>query len=118
MVRLAQTIGAQGKAVDTIFAAYFEHGLDIGDPEVLIRLAEEIGLDRQVATTHMLSEGDLNSVFNENARMHRLGVTGVPCYIFNENKAISGAQEPEIIVRMLDMAAAKEADDPVLQSTG
>ena len=118
LVRLAQTIGAQGKAVDTIFAAYFEHGLDIGDPEVLIRLAEEIGLDRQVATTHMLSEGDLNSVFNENARMHRLGVTGVPCYIFNENKAISGAQEPEIIVRMLDMAAAQEADDPVLQSTG
>ena len=118
LVRLAQTIGAQGKAVDALFAAYFERGMDIGDPEVLIRLAEEIGLDRQVATTHMLGEGDLNSVFNENARMHRLGVTGVPCYIFNESKAISGAQEPEIIVRMLDMASAQEAEQPTLQSTG
>lgn len=118
LVRLAQTIGAQGKAVDALFSAYFEQGMDIGDPEILIRLAEDIGLDRQVATTHMLSEGDLNSVFNENARMHRLGVTGVPCYIFNESKAISGAQEPEIIVRMLDMAAAQEAEQPTLQSTG
>lgn len=118
LVRLAQTIGAQGKAADVIFAAYFERGLDIGDVEVLIRLAEEIGIDRQVATTHLLGEGDLNSVFNENARMHRLGVTGVPCYIFDESKAIAGAQEPEIIVRMLDMAAAEEAEKPSLQSTG
>lgn len=117
LVRLAQTIGAQGKAVDALFAAYFEQGMDIGDPEVLIRLAEDIGIDLQVATTHMLGDGDLNSVFNENARMHRLGVTGVPCYIFDESKAISGAQEPEIIVRMLDMAAAQEAGQPVLQST-
>jgi predicted DsbA family dithiol-disulfide isomerase len=118
LVRLAQTIGAQGQAVDALFAAYFERGMDIGNPEVLIQLAEEIGLDRQVATKHMLSESDLNSVFNENARMHRLGVTGVPCYIFDESKAISGAQEPEIIVRMLDMASAQEAEQPTLQSTG
>lgn len=118
LVRLAQTIGAQGKAADVIFAAYFERGLDIGNVEVLIRLAEEIGIDRQVATTHLLGEGDLNSVFNENARMHRLGVTGVPCYIFDESKAIAGAQEPEIIVRMLDMAAAEDAEKPSLQSTG
>lgn len=117
LVRLAQTIGAQSKATDVIFEAYFERGLDIGDVEVLIRLAEEVGIDRQVATTHLLSDGDLNSVFNENARMHRLGVTGVPCYIFDEGKAIAGAQEPEIIVRMLDMAAAEEADKPPLQST-
>lgn len=118
LVRLAQTIGAQGKATDVIFEAYFERGLDIGNVEVLIKLAEEIGIDRQVATTHLLGQGDLNSVFNENARMHRLGVTGVPCYIFDEGKAIAGAQEPEIIVRMLDMAAAEEAEKPSLQSTG
>ena len=118
LVRLAQTVGAQSKAVDVLFSAYFERGLDIGDPEVLIRLAEEIGIERQVATAHLLGESDLNSVFNENARMHRLGVTGVPCYIFNDSKAISGAQEPEIILRMVDMTTAEEAEWPPLQSTG
>jgi predicted DsbA family dithiol-disulfide isomerase len=118
LVRLAQTIGAQSKAADVIFSAYFERGLDIGDTEVLIRLAEEIGLERGVATAHLTSDGDLNSVFNENARMHRMGITGVPCYVFNDSKAIAGAQEPEIIVRMLDMASTQDADKPVLQSTG
>lgn len=118
LVRLAQTIGAQSKAVDVIFSAYFERGLDIGDTETLIRLAQEIGLDASMATTHLYSDGDLNSVFNENARMHRMGITGVPCYIFNESKAIAGAQEPEIILRMMDMASTEEAKNPVLQSTG
>lgn len=118
LVRLAQTIGAQGEAVDALFAAYFERGLDIGDTETLIRLAEEIGLDKSMATTHLYSEGDLNSVYNENARMHRMGVTGVPCYIFNDNQAIAGAQEPEIITRLIDMSVSQDADNPVLQSTG
>ena len=118
LVRLAETIGAQGKALDAVFAAYFEQGLDIGDPEILISLAEGIGIERQIAMTHMLGESDLTSVFNENARMHRLGVTGVPCYIFNGDKAISGAQEPEVIVRMLDMVSTQEAEQPVIQSSG
>lgn len=118
LVRLAQTIGAQGKAVEVIFSAYFERGMDIGNTEVLIRLAEEIGLETGVATAHLMGEGDLNSVYNENARMHRMGITGVPCYVFNESKAIAGAQEPEIIVRMMDMASTQDADQPVLQSTG
>lgn len=117
LVRLAQNIGAQHKAVDAIFSAYFERGLDIGDTDTLIRIAEEIGLERSVATTHLYSEDDLNSVFNDNSRMHRMGITGVPCYIFNETKAIAGAQEPEIIVRILDMVSAQGTDSPVMQST-
>jgi predicted DsbA family dithiol-disulfide isomerase len=36
--------------------------------------------------------------------MHRLGVSGVPCYIFEEQYAIAGAQEPEIVARLLDIA--------------
>ena len=33
-------------------------------------------------------------------------------------RAIAGAQEPEILVRMLDMAVAQEADRPAMQSLG
>ncbi|MDG2321734.1 MAG: DsbA family oxidoreductase [Rhodospirillaceae bacterium] len=117
LVRLARTIGAESVAVNALFSAYFERGLDIGDTETLILLAEEIGLDKSLVTTHLYSEGDLNSVFNENARMHRMGITGVPCYIFNNSKAIAGAQEPEIINRMIDMTFTQDAVSPPLQST-
>lgn len=118
LVRLAHTLGRQHEAVEVLFTAYFERGLDIGNAKVLIRLAEELGIERAMAHAHLSGDNDLNAVYTENARMHRLGITGVPCYIFNDGRAIAGAQEPEILVRMLDMAVAQDADRPPMQSLG
>ena len=118
LVRLAHTLGRQHEAVEILFTAYFERGLDIGNVEVLIRLAEELGVERTTAHAHLSGDNDLNAVYTENARMHRLGITGVPCYIFNDGRAIAGAQESEILVRMLDMAVAQDADRPPMQSIG
>ena len=118
LVRLAQTVGRQHEAVEVLFTAYFERGLDIGNTEVLVRLAEEAGIERGMAYAHLSSENDVNAVYTENARMHRLGITGVPCYIFNETRAIAGAQEPDILVKMLDMATAQESERLPMQSVG
>lgn len=118
LVRLAHTLGRQHEAVELLFTAFFERGLDTGNVEVLIRLAEELGIERPMAHAHLASENDLNAVYTENARMHRLGITGVPCFIFNDSRAIAGAQEPEILLRMLDMGSIQESERPVMQSSG
>lgn len=116
LVRLAHTLGRQHEAVEILFGAFFEQGLDLGNVEVLIRLAEQIGIERHMAHAHLSGDSDLNAVYTENARMHRLGITGVPCFIFNEGRAIAGAQEPEILTRMIDMAVAQDAERPAMQS--
>lgn len=116
LVRLAHTLGRQHEAVEILFSAFFEQGLDLGNVEVLIRLAEQIGIERHMAHAHLSGDSDLNAVYTENARMHRLGITGVPCFIFNEGRAIAGAQEPEILTRMIDMAVAQDAERPAMQS--
>lgn len=118
LVRLAHTLGRQHEAVELLFSAFFERGLDTGNVEVLIRLAEELGIERPMAQAHLSGENDLNAVYTENARMHRLGITGVPCFIFNDSRAIAGAQEPEILLRMLDMGSVQESERPVMQSSG
>ena len=118
LVRLAQTVGRQHEVVEALFTAYFERGLDVGNIEVLVRLAEEAGIERGMAYAHLSSENDVNAVYTENARIHRLGITGVPCYIFNETRAIAGAQEPDILVKMLDMASAQESERLPMQSVG
>lgn len=118
LVRLAHTLGRQHEAVELLFSAFFERGLDTGNPEVLIRLAEELGIERPMANAHLSGENDLNAVYTENARMHRLGITGVPCFIFNDSRAIAGAQEPEILLRMLDMGSVQESERPIMQSSG
>jgi predicted DsbA family dithiol-disulfide isomerase len=118
LVRLARTMNRQNEAVDALFTAYFERGIDIGNVEALVQLGEEIGLDSSMTYAHLSTETDLNAVYTENARMHRLGITGVPCYIFNEGRAIAGAQEPEILVRMFDMTLAESLGRPEMQSMG
>jgi predicted DsbA family dithiol-disulfide isomerase len=45
-------------------------------------------------------------VHADNLRAHRLGVNGVPCLIIDGSHAVAGAQEPEVIERLLDVAAA------------
>jgi len=42
--------------------------------------------------------------------MHRLGVTGVPCYILDDRYAVSGAQEPDMLARLIDIARETEPE--------
>ena len=51
----------------------------------------------------------MDFIYEENARVHRLGINGVPAFVFNDGLAISGAQEPRVLARILD--AAKETEN-------
>jgi predicted DsbA family dithiol-disulfide isomerase len=94
----------QSDIVEALFQAYFVEAIDIGDIQSLVRLAEANGLNPNEVESYLRSSSGVLQVETENARMHRLGVSGVPCYIFEEQYAIAGAQEPEIIARLLDIA--------------
>ena len=39
----------------------------------------------------------------------RLGITGVPCFVFNGRYAVSGAQPVDVFIRALDIAAQETA---------
>ena len=52
----------------------------------------------------------MDAVHADNLRAHRLGINGVPCFIVAGRHAIAGAQEPEVIERLLDVAAV-DADE-------
>lgn len=65
-----------------LFRAFFEQGEDIGQPEVLLRLAEESGLERQ-ALEQALAEGVYTArVREDQATAGELGLTGVPALVF------------------------------------
>ncbi len=106
LVRLAarQGSGLAGAVVDALFLAHFAEGRDIGDVQVLASLGAEFGVD-PAATRLVLAGPDMvDEVHGENLRAHRLGINGVPCFLLGEKMAIAGAQEPEVIERLLDVA--------------
>jgi predicted DsbA family dithiol-disulfide isomerase len=96
------------KVVDGLFKANFEQGLNVGDHAVLLDIAEKSGLDRAVTASLLSSDADKALVVEEIESAQKMGVNGVPFFIFDQQYAVSGAQTPDVIAGALrDIAKAK-----------
>jgi predicted DsbA family dithiol-disulfide isomerase len=96
--------GIQGKVVDRLFKLYFSEGADIGDPEVLIKAGADSGMDKAIIETLLPTDAEEAGVIGEIATSKQIGITGVPCFIFNQKYAVSGAQTPEILIEAMQGA--------------
>ena len=107
LIRWAQGSGQQSALVDRLFSLYFCEGTDIGDRTILLGLAEEIGLDAELFA-RLYAEGvDIGPVREEISTAARMGVSGVPFFIFNGKYAVSGAQPVEALVDVIWKAGSE-----------
>lgn len=95
--------------IDAIYAAYFEHGQDIGDLEVLVEIAGAVGLDRDETRAALLAGDGLDQVEADLVAARQLGISGVPFFVINSQYGFSGAQPAQMIRRVLDQVAAESA---------
>ena len=105
--RLVHFAGVEGKseiALETLFQNYFIEGKNIGDTNVLMVIAKSIGIDVDAFAAHLESTNGIAEIYATNARAHDLGISGMPSFVFNKKLIISGAQEPNVLTRMLDAA--------------
>ena len=88
-----------GKLLDfhrAVFKAYFEDEENIGDTEVLARIARDAGLD-EAGLREALADGRYDAAVAEQMEWARqAGITGVPTTIVNDRFAIVGAQDYEL----------------------
>ncbi len=108
LIKYALAKGCDDGIVEDLYVDYFIHGADIGRRDVLVEIGARIGLNTSEVTNYLDSEDDIDFVYDENTRAHRMGVNGVPAFVFNNCMVISGAQEPQILARMIDAAQATE----------
>jgi predicted DsbA family dithiol-disulfide isomerase len=97
---------------ERVMQAYFEEGCNIGEVEELVRLGVEAGLaEREARAAVVLREGQ-DGVVAAERHAAVLGITGVPTFIFDRQYSVSGAQEIDTFVRVIDQvlefAAARE----------
>jgi len=107
LIHYAQTEGKQLALVESLFRAYFTEGRDIGDRQVLAELGAGAGLDRAAVEDLLSSDRGAGEVRQEEERGRRLGISGVPYFLIDGRVALSGAQEPEIIVGALENAVQR-----------
>lgn len=105
LIRWAHEAGKQTEMVDRLFALYFAEGADIGNHEVLIQAAVEVGLDGTLVTQLLATGADLDPVIAEINAAGKMGITGVPTFIFASRYALSGAQPAETIKKAIEQNA-------------
>ncbi len=96
---------ATGAALkEGLLHAYFEELRPIGEREVLLEVAEQVGLDRDEVTQTLDSDRFASDVRGDEAEASALGCTGVPFFVFDRMFAVPGAQDPETILLTLRRA--------------
>ncbi len=110
--RLAQELGAWVATLegfddfhDAVFRAYFVDARNISDENVLIDVANSVGLP-EAETRKVLSERLFKDAVDADwAKSHEYGVTGVPTYI-SQGYGVVGAQSFENLAQFLDKIGA------------
>ena len=96
----------QGAVKERLMRGYFGEGVDIGDPDELVRLAVEAGLDEAEARRVAHSDAYGDGVDADIAQAHAYGANGVPFFVLDRRYGISGAQPLEVFTQALARAWA------------
>ncbi len=103
--RLAHFAKKHGKAAELterLMKAYFTDGLNIGDHQTLVRLAGEVGLDENEVTALLEGNEYQDEAHADQGEGARIGVRGVPFFVFDQKYAVSGAQPSEAFKEALE----------------
>ncbi|MCI1788526.1 MAG: DsbA family oxidoreductase [Actinomyces sp.] len=108
----AKREGRQHEMIQRLFRAYFTEGANVGDRGILADLAAEIGLDREAAAASLATGEFAAAVEADIQAAGRLGIQGVPFFVFDGKYAVSGAQPVEAFTQVLTRVWNESADAP------
>ena len=76
---------------EAIFVAYFEDGKDIGNIDVILEVAESVGLDKDELKAYLQTDESDKIIQESSNQAMEYGITGVPTFIIGD-KMMVGAQ--------------------------
>lgn len=85
-----------------LFSAYFGEQKEIDLPQVLISEAVKVGLDQAESMDVLISKDYSLVVRQEAQNWLRKGVSGVPLFLFNGTKHLTGAQSVDSFAKVID----------------
>lgn len=92
-----------------LFSAYFQQGLDVSNEDILLEIAEGVGLDRASCVQWLSDDALARQVRGEQAYWRDENISGVPAIIFDGQYMVPGAQSAETFVRVIEKILAKRS---------
>ena len=117
LIHFAAVAGRREAMVERLMRAYLTDGEALGDVDVLVRLATDVGLDEHSARLALAGDAFAADVRADEQRARQFGISGVPFFAIDERYGVSGAQPPEHILDALrqawnESAPAESGDTP------
>lgn len=104
LIQFAKTKGLGDEVEERLFKAYFEEGKNIDDKEALAQIGVAIGLDKKEWEDLWSSDAFEKEVREDESAAQRIGIHGVPFFVFDQKYAVSGAQSPEVFSEALEQS--------------
>jgi predicted DsbA family dithiol-disulfide isomerase len=101
--------GKQTRFVTGLFKAFFVEGLDISEHQVLVDVANSVGIDGDMIAKLLAQDVDKEGIRKRDANAREKGVRGVPCFIVDNHYVVQGAQPAEMWINVIDEISAKAA---------
>ena len=89
--------------------AYFTEGASLADPETLLKLAVEAGLKAEDARHVLAGQAFTLQVRADETEAAALGAEGVPYFLFDRFRTVSGAQATDFFLRVLETVGGRTA---------
>ena len=93
--------GREDAVAESLFKAYFTEGANLTDNKTLADIGERAGLERDLLEAYLDSDEDRDAILKGDLEARQSGVNGVPFFIFNRKVAVSGAHEPETLLKAM-----------------
>lgn len=88
-----------------LFRAFFEHGKNIGDIEILKGLASDLKLDAKALHTALKNSDYTAMVLADEDEARQVGVRAVPAFVVNGKVVAAGVQSTERLHELLSRSA-------------
>jgi predicted DsbA family dithiol-disulfide isomerase len=109
LLALAEAENVQHELAEALFRAYFVLGHDVGDPAVLQRQAEAVGMDGRRVAAYLSGDEGGDTVREQLETARLAGVSGVPFYVLAGSFGIPGAQSVETFTQVIGRAKERLA---------
>ena len=109
--KYAESQGVGPAYHEAVMAAYWKDAHDISDDDVLIDVAEGIGLERESFVAALDDPIYANEHRQDVQQAFQYGLNGVPASVLNNRYLVSGAQPYEAFVNVVEQVEAKEREN-------
>ena len=102
LIQLAKEKNLADAMEEALFEAQFISGKNIDDEAVLLETGKSVGLTEVEIKNALASDEMAHAVTQDGLMARQLGINAVPFIVFNDKYGVSGAQQPEHFLEVLN----------------